>query len=156
MTIAINSFGPQRIYGNYIHNLWSNNPDPATRHFDGISIHGIGGQVIENNAITLPDPDGGTSCVFVANRGGGNIDNVLIKNNLMTGRCSYTVTLEDAEGHTVTGVTIRDCYMQFGDFGYLNASVAQQPTLINNTQWNPRPPANQPNPAAVQTWLAAT
>lgn len=135
VTLGINNFGPNLVYGNYIHNLWSSSEDAATRHFDGMIVFGTGGQILENNTVIMPDPDGGTGAIFLANRYGGNIQNVLIKNNLLMGKCAYTVYLEDAQGLTVTGVTIRDNYIEFGDFGHV-LYPAERPTEISNVKWN--------------------
>ena len=58
--------------------------------------YGFGGQdgsVIEHNTISMPTGAGGTAAVFIKTEF-GPIDDVQVKNNLMTGDPSYTVYVE--------------------------------------------------------------
>jgi hypothetical protein len=153
MTIGMQIGGGCQIYGNYIHDLQEPSPDPADRHFDGITFFSGFDSVIENNAIV--DITSGTACIFVANRF-GNIGNILIKNNLMMGNPAYTLYFEDYGGWTITGTTVQDNYIEWGIYGSTYFQTAATPSQSNNTTWNSAPQGTDPIPAAVQTWLAAT
>ena len=45
----------------------------------------------------MPDGDGGTAAVFISSKF-GNINNITVNNNLLTGNASYTLYSEAASG----------------------------------------------------------
>jgi Big-like domain-containing protein/parallel beta helix pectate lyase-like protein len=132
MVIGINMFGAAEIKDNYIHDLADTSSNPDDRHFDGIRAM-TSNAVIEHNTIALPANAGGTAAVFIKTEWGA-INNVQVKNNLMTGDPSYTVYVESTTS-PITNVTIANNYVERGIYGYFNV-VNSSPTLSNNVQWN--------------------
>ena len=65
MVIGIQLAGDGIIKDNYIHDLADTSSNPDDRHFDGITLFGGGGNLIEHNTILLPDKEGGTAAVFI-------------------------------------------------------------------------------------------
>ncbi|MCK1346448.1 right-handed parallel beta-helix repeat-containing protein, partial [Bradyrhizobium sp. CW11] len=100
------------------------------------------GAVIEHNTIMLPTGEGGTAAIFIKTEypdAPGPIDNLQVKNNLMTGDPSYTLYVEAAVS-PITNVTIENNYVERGIYGYFNVQNST-PMIRNNVLWD-----NQKNP----------
>jgi len=139
MVIGIQLFGRAEVKDNYIHDLADTSSNPDDRHFDGITLFGgQNGSVIEHNTISMPTGSGGTAAVFIKTEFGA-IDNVQVKNNLMTGDPSFTVYVESTT-RPITNVTVENNYVERGIYGYFNV-VNSTPIIRNNVQWD-----NQKNP----------
>lgn len=118
VTLGIQLQGSCHVYRNYIHNLWSTSVDIDDRHFDGVTVFAAApGTVIEYNSIDMPDPDGGTACVFIATRFLTGIDDVTVYHNKMTGFPSYMSYTEDT-GLGVTNIALTSNLMDRGGFGW--------------------------------------
>ncbi len=139
MVIGIQLFGRAEVKDNFIHDLADTSSNPDDRHFDGITVFGgQNGSVIEHNTISMPTGSGGTAAVFIKTEF-GSIDNVQVRNNLMTGDPSYTVYVESTT-RPITNVTVENNYVERGIYGYFNV-VNSTPIIRNNVQWD-----NQKNP----------
>jgi hypothetical protein len=131
MVIGVQLFGRAEVKDNYIHNLADTSSNPDDRHFDGITLFGGGsGTVIDHNTIDTPP---GTATIFIKTEFGA-IDNVTVRNNLLTGESSYTVYVESTT-RPITNVTIQNNYVEKGQYGYFYVTNSN-PTLVNNVQWN--------------------
>ena len=141
MVIGIQLNGACTVKDNYIHDLADASSDPAARHFDGITLFRGGDNLIEHNTILMPDPGGGTAAVFIKTEF-GSINNVTVRNNLMTGDASYTMYVEDTANGNITNVLVENNYIERGKYGYINVA-GNDPTIRNNVQWqegvNPTP-----------------
>lgn len=133
MVIGIQLFGAATVKDNYIHNLADTSTNIDDRHFDGITLFAGGGNVIEHNTIMMPTNNGGTAAVFIKTEF-GSIDNVTVRNNLMTGDPSYTVYVEDTDKGNITNVLVENNYVERGGYGYFNI-VGNSPVVRNNIMW---------------------
>jgi len=122
--------GAATVRDNYIHDLADTGADP---HFDGITV--LGGQngvLIEHNTIMLPDSQG-TAAVFIKTEF-GSVNDVVVRNNLMTGDPSYTMYVEDTAKGNITNVLIENNYIERGYYGYFNVQDSN-PIIRNNVLW---------------------
>ena len=134
MVIAINMFGSAEVRDNYIHDLYEPSTNPDDRHFDGIRAM-VSNAVIEHNTIMMPTGGGGTAAVFIKDDS-GPVDNVLVKDNLMTGDPSYTLYVQST-GRPITNVTVENNYVERGIYGYFYVQNST-PIIRNNVQWDNR------------------
>jgi hypothetical protein len=154
MVIGVQLFGRAEVKDNFIHDLADTSSNPDDRHFDGITLFGgQNGSVIEHNTISMPTGSGGTAAVFIKTEFGA-IDNVQVRNNLMTGDPSFTVYVESTT-RPITNVTVENNYVEKGIYGYFNVANST-PIIRNNVQWNnntdPTPyPTSTPNPPSTPT-----
>lgn len=151
MTLAMQIGSGAIIKGNYVHDLFDTSNNPDDRHFDGITVFRGSNIVIENNAIIMPTPDGGTAAVFISAKF-SSLSNIKVHNNLLMGNASYTLYSETYQNNTVSGVVITNNYIDRGLFGYVTFS-GNDPVYTGNVQWRD---GIDPTPAAVQTWKNAT
>jgi hypothetical protein len=135
-----------QIRDNYIHHLAETSSNPDDRHFDGISLLGGGDAVIDNNAIIMPVPSGGTAAVFMTTQQ-GDITNVTVTNNLLMGDASFTLYAIE-EGGQMSGITITNNYVDRGIYGHMYIA-GHTPVLSGNVLWND---GVEPTPAPVQAW----
>jgi hypothetical protein len=154
MVIGIQLAGRAVVRDNYIHDLADTSSNPDARHFDGITVFGgQNGSVIEHNTISMPTGSGGTAAVFIKTEF-GSIDNIQVRNNLMTGDPSYTVYVESTT-RPITNVTVENNYVEKGIYGYFYVTNST-PILRNNVQWNNNTdatpyPTSSPNPPSTPT-----
>jgi len=162
MVIAIRIWGDGvTITDSYIHDMFEPNPNPDARHFDGIVSFGSDGLTIINNAIAMPNPNGGTAGLFLTARE-ANLSNCTVRNNLLLGQASYNLYFTE-EGAQVTSGILDSNYINLGVFGHTLISDPTGITQTGNIMFNDGPPTTLQGvtyptfiPSAVQTWLAAT
>lgn len=134
MAIGFQMSEPGTVQDNCIHGLLDPNPET---HFDAITVfRNTGPLLIQHNTLETPAL-GGTADVFIKNEF-GSIDSVTVNNNLLIGKPSYSIYVEESDARvgTITNVTLSSNYIQKGLFGYYNI-VNTEPVLSGNITWDP-------------------
>ena len=82
-----------------------------------------------------PPIAGGTATIFIKNEF-GSIDNVVVRDNLLSGDPSYTIYVEEtpAKPGQITNVLIENNYVERGIYGYYNVANSE-PVIRNNVTW---------------------
>jgi hypothetical protein len=148
--ILVKVWGPLTMTDSFLHNLYETDPNPDARHFDGFALHGGGNCVFDNNAIIMPDPDGGTSCAFITCQE-GNTSNVTVSDNLLAGKTAFPLyATNENTGRVMTGIVITNNYLDKGIFGWANI-INTTPVYTGNIEFD----SALSTPATVASWMAA-
>jgi pectate lyase len=106
--------GASTVRDNYIHDLLGGQADP---HYDGVTCLGRQNHVvIDHNTFIVPG-DHGTASVLIGTNF-GPINDVLVSNNLMRGKPSYTVYSATDNPGQISNVRFVDNVMERGAYGY--------------------------------------